>query len=253
MSLRLRENYKVQFDNVDFKGYLSINGISSYMQIIAGKHASILGFNYYINQGVPDYYWILSRVKYVVNEYPKWEDEIQIETYPGGCEKLFAVRMFDLYNHKGDQIGYIIGDYILMDNHKKRPARIKGNETLAFLDFPYEGEALTKFKAPNQDIRQEALHIEKRKAYYSELDLNGHMNNAHYVRWIADMFGVEQFENYEIATLEINYNVSITYGAQVEIFLVQQEDKEHYMVYGNSLDGDIQYFISKVQLRKRSK
>lgn len=253
MTLRLRENYKVQFDSVDFNGYLSINGVSSYMQIIAGNHASILGFNYYINQGVPDYYWILSRVKYVINEYPKWEDEIQIETYPGGYEKLFAVRMFDLYNKQGNKIGYIIGDYILMDAHKKRPARIKGNETLAFLNFPYEGELLAKLKAPTGDIRNEALHIEKRKAYYSELDLNGHMNNAHYVRWIADMFGVEQFESYEIAELEINYNVSITYGTEVEVFLLQEQDEDHYTICGNSLDGTVQYFISKVQLRKRMK
>lgn len=253
MTLRLRENYKVEFDHVDFKGYLSINGISSYMQIIAGNHASILGFNYYMNQGMPEYYWILSRVKYVIDEYPKWEDDIQMETYPGGCEKLFAVRLFDLYNKEGNPIGHIIGDYILMDTHKKRPARIKGNETLAFLDFPYEGEVLTKLKAPIEDIKNQAVYSEKRKAYYSELDLNGHMNNAHYVRWVADMFSVEQYENYEIAELEINYNVSITYGTEVEIFLVPEEDETHYTICGNSLDGKVQYFISKVKLRKRVK
>lgn len=251
MTLRLKEKYKIRFDSVDFKGNLSINGISSYMQIIAGNHASILGFNYYKNEGTPEYYWILARVKYVIDVYPKWEEELQIETYPGGCEKLFAVRLFDLYDGANRPIGYIIGDYILMDTHKKRPARIKGNETLAFLDFPYEGESLNKLGLPKEELSQIATHIETRKAYYSELDLNGHMNNAHYVRWVADMFTMEQFENYEIASLEINYNVSITYGTRVQIFLVP-EAEEIYRVYGNSLDGKINYFVAEVSLRKRN-
>ena len=112
---------------------------------------------------------------------------------------------------------------------------------------------LTKLKAPIGDIKNQAVYSEKRKAYYSELDLNGHMNNAHYVRWVADMFSLEQYESYEIAELEINYNVSITYGTEVEIFLVPEEDETHYTICGNSLDGKVQYFISKVKLRKRVK
>ncbi|MEE1073236.1 MAG: thioesterase [Cellulosilyticum sp.] len=249
MSLRLRETYQVQFDSIDFAGKMSLNGICNYMQIIAAHHASNLGFNYYKNSTMPEYYWILSRVKYVIDTYPTWEDEIQIETYPGGCEKLFAVRLFDICDIEGKKLGYIIGDYILMDAAKKRPARIKGNTgSLAFLDFPYEGESLPKLKVPRKGESYEVLNRERRKAYYSEMDLNGHMNNAHYVRWTLDMLPLELLKEKEVSSLEINYNTSITYGTEVEIILTLDE-RDGYMVYGNSLDGETNYFAARVCLR----
>lgn len=245
MTLKLRENYKVQFDAIDFTGKISLNGLCSYMQIIAANHASILGFNYYKNSEMPEYYWILSRVKYVIDEYPKWEDEIAMETYPGGYEKLFAVRLFDLYNNEGRKIGHIIGDYILMDAAKKRPIKIKGcSGELAFLDFPYEGESLGKLKIPEGEILKE----ERRKAFYSEMDLNEHMNNAHYVRWSIDALPIEKLRTHEISTFEINYNTSITYGVEVRIKVVQ-ESEEVLVVYGNSIDDQTNFFVTSITLR----
>lgn len=248
MSLKLRETYKVQFDTIDFTGKITMNGLSSYMQMIAANHASILGFNYYKNSKTPEYYWILSKVKYVIDEYPEWEDEVEMETYPGGYEKLFAIRLFDLYN-KGKKVGHIIGDYVLMDAAKQRPAKIKGaTGSLAFLDFPYEGESLEKLKATNK----EPIRIETRKAYYSELDLNGHMNNAHYVRWIVDMLPLECFKTHEIRSLEVNYNVSIMYGTEVKLELIQ-EDEATYMVSGNNMDDTTNYFRARIRLEKIKK
>lgn len=245
MTLKLRENYKVQFDAIDFTGKISLNGLCSYMQIIAANHASELGFNYYKNGEMPGCYWILSRVKYVIDEYPKWEDEIAMETYPGGYEKLFAVRLFDLYNDSGRKIGHIIGDYILMDAVKKRPLKIKGaTGNLAFLDFPYEGESLNKLKIPSGEVIKE----ERRKAFYSEMDLNEHMNNAHYVRWSIDALPIERLKTHEISSFEINYNASVTYGVEVEIKLIE-ESQNVYIVYGNSLDGNTNFFVTRICLR----
>lgn len=244
MSLRLKEEYKVQFDAVDFKGKITINGLCSYMQIIAANHASLLNVNYYKNSEGPQYYWILSKVKYVIDEYPRWEERVTLETYPGGYEKLYAVRLFDIYNEAGRKIGHIIGDYLLMDPDKKRPVKIKGGgEALSFLDFPYEGECLTKLKIP-----EGVLKVEKRKAYYSEMDLNEHMNNGHYIKWVVDMLPLEILRTHEISNFEINYNTSVTYGTEVKVVLTQNEEGA-YVIYGNSIDDTINYFVATVVLR----
>ena len=244
MSLRLKEEYKVQFDAVDFTGKITINGLCSYMQIIAANHASLLNVNYYKNNEGPQYYWILSKVKYVIDEYPRWEEKVTLETYPGGYEKLYAVRLFDIYNEAGRKIGYIIGDYLLMDPDKKRPVKIKGGgEGLSFLDFPYEGECLPKLKIP-----EGVLKIENRKAYYSEMDLNEHMNNGHYIKWVVDMLPLEVLRTHEISSFEINYNTSVTYGTEVKVVLSQNEDGA-YVIYGNSMDDTTNYFVATVILR----
>ena len=243
--LKLREKYKVQFDQIDFSSKITMNGISSMMQVIAANHASLLGFNYYKNSDTASYYWILSRVKYVIESYPKWEDEVEMETYPGGYDKLFAVRLFDIYSKNQEKIGYIIGDYVLIDSAKMRPVSLKGQQgELACLDFPYQGEKLKKLTLPKGiSIRQE-----KRKAYYSEMDLNGHMNNAHYIKWIVDLLPIAIFEEYEIHTLEVNYNTSITYGVEVYTELIK-EDICHYTVCGMNEERTIQYFIACIELK----
>ena len=246
MELRLKQTQKIEFEAIDFTGKLSINGLSHYMQTIAAKHASKLGFNYYKNEERPKYYWILARAKYTIHAYPLWEEKISLETYPGGYDKLFAVRLFDIYDDQEKCIGNIIGDYILMDGAKERPVRIKGAEgPLAFLDFPYEGYSLSKLPLPEKIIKEEI-----RKAYYSEIDLNGHMNNAHYVKWCVDMLSLEQLQEMEIESLQINYNTSVTYGTSVKVILGENPEGG-YLIAGNSIDDAVNYFIALLTLRAR--
>lgn len=244
MNLRLREEHQVEFTEIDFTGKLTINSISDWLQIIAANHASQLGISYYKDCGTVEYYWVLSRVKYVIDEYPKWEDHVAIETYPGGYNKLFAVRLFDLIDSKGKMWGYIIADYLLLDGQKKRPVRIKGAESpLDILDFPYEGERLEKVECVGTPIQEEI-----RKARYSELDLNQHMNNGHYIKWIMDILPLEFLRDKEISSLQVNYNTSVTYGEQVKIALIQVEEDD-FRVCGTSLDGEVNYFTARVTVR----
>lgn len=243
MEVKHREEFKVNFDTVDFTGKLSLYGLSEFMQIIAAEHASILDINFYKNTAGPCCYWIVSRAKYVMNRYPKWEDTITLETYPGGYDKLYAVRKFDINDQEGNQLGYIIGDYLLMDMEKKRPVQIKGGTgALSILNFPYEGEKLTKLKIP-----EEVIKVENRKAYYSEMDLNKHMNNSHYVKWALDMLPIESFKTHKVSSLEINYNAPIICGDEVKLRLGRNETG-HYMVYGNTADDAKNYFIAEIEL-----
>lgn len=248
MKVRLKEAFLVDFDVIDFSGKMSIHGLSNYMQMIASHHANELEFNFYKNGNDAGLFWIISKVKYVMESYPKWDEKITIETYPGGYDKLYAVRLFDICNDAGQKIGYIIGDYLLMDSEKLRPVRIKGGQgALKILDFPYEGEKLQKLKEPDEIIKEE-----RRKAYYSEMDLNGHMNNSHYVKWAMDMLPLELIKNFEVSSLEINYNASIQYGAEVKM-LFGRNKSGTYIVSGSSVEEGKNYFIAEIKLQEREK
>ena len=105
MRLHLKEEHRVEFGEIDFKEKLTLNGIVYYMQQVAANHAIKLNFSYYKSEDKSPYYWVISRVKFIMATYPKWQEHVSIETYPGGYNKLFAVRLFDLTNEKGDKIG----------------------------------------------------------------------------------------------------------------------------------------------------
>lgn len=247
MKVQLKEEYEVQVDDIDFSSQLSMLGLAKHMQNIAAHHAADLGFNYYKDGVEPRYYWVLSRVKYSLNTSVKWQEKFSLTTYPGGYDKLFAVRLFDIQDAQGEPIGSIIGDYILMDVQKGRPACINtGESAFEVLNFPYEGEKLEKLSVPTEGIIAE----ERRKARYSEIDLNGHMNNIQYIKWILDMLPLEVYKKQEVESLQINYNKSIMYQDEIKVVLGTTKE-EGYRVAGVSLDGKTNYFTAHIMLRNR--
>lgn len=233
------KSFKVNFRDVDLRMKLRMSSLVDYMQEIAGEHAYELGLNFFGQE--QEVYWIVSRAKMHLEEYPNWEEMITIKTYPAGIDKLFAVRRFDIYNEAGKEIGYIIGNYILLDSATHRPVRPTGLEgPIAKLCYPYAGESLAKLKAP--------MHVEmedSRKARYSEVDINGHMNNAHYVRWAIDMMSSEELARKEVQSIQTNYTTSITEGDEVKIIRGLDENG-HTLIQGTSLDGKIVYWTSEI-------
>lgn len=233
------KEFKISFRDVDLSMKLRMSSLVDYMQEIAGEHAYQLGLNFFGQE--QEVYWIVSRAKMHLDEYPNWEEMITIKTYPAGIDKLFAVRRFDIYNEAGKEIGYIIGNYILLDTQTNRPVRptsLKGS--IEKLCYPYEGECLDKLKGPN------LIEIEdSRKARYSEVDINGHMNNAHYVRWTIDMMSSDELSKRQVQSIQTNYTTSIMEGNTVKI--VRGLDEEgNTIVQGMSVDEKVVYWTSKM-------
>ncbi len=244
MQLRWKEKFKIEFEDIDFTEKLAMHGIVHYMQQIAANHAIQLGFSFYKSENKSTYYWVIARVKFEMQKYPCWQEEISVETYPGGYDKLFAVRLFDILDASGEQVGHIIGNYILMDAETGRPVKIKGiKEPLNVLDFPYGGEKLDKIDLSCRIVKEDI-----RKARYTEIDVNKHMNNAYYVKWVVDMIPLEAFYHKEIESLQLNYNTSVTYDTKVKV-IMGVNDKEELIVYGTSLDEETNYFSAKLRMR----
>lgn len=237
--------FTIEFRDVDQNGFLKMNTLVDYMQETSNEHAALLGIDFLEPYEGKQYYWIVSRAKMELETYPKWKETIRIETYPVGVEKLFAVRRFNLFNEKDEQLGYIIGYYILMDAENFRPARFK-----MFADqFPlfkenYEGEVLDKLEMTETILREDL-----RKVRSGEIDSNKHMNNAHYIRWSTDLFTCEELVTRPIKSIQTNYITSLLEGDVAKILLASSE-KGTYIVQGTSEDQKIIYWTSHIQLHE---
>ncbi|MGL5677497.1 MAG: acyl-[acyl-carrier-protein] thioesterase [Cellulosilyticaceae bacterium] len=237
------KTFKINYRDVDLEGNLRMSALVDYMQEVSGEHARLLGLDYSGDDNEDRIFWIVSRAKMHLETLPKWLETIRIETYPDGIDKLFAVRRFNIYNSDEEQIGYIIGNYILLDCDTHRPVRIKNLKgPITKLDWVYEGETLPKLKGP------EIVEVEdSRKVRSSEIDLNHHMNNAHYIRWSVDMFTTEELNKRPIKSIQTNYITSLVEGDTAHI--VRGLDEEgNTLIQGTSLDGSIVYWTSKVVL-----
>ena len=108
-SLRFEKEYRVHVYETGPDGRLNLYSLFNYLQDIASDHAVKLGF------GRDDLmrdnrFWVLSRMYAEISEWPKWEDNIIVKTWPAGTDKLFALRNYEVTFPDGTayRIRYII-------------------------------------------------------------------------------------------------------------------------------------------------
>lgn len=198
--------FRVRSYESDRTGTLKPHTLLNYFEEAAQQHATELGFGF--EQLKRDQqFWVLSRLEAVVEDSPKWGDGVTLETWPKSVSRLFAIRDFLLYgdgNEGSEPLVRASSAWLLMDAASGRPLRpekylpegplLRNAEKHALenlpgkLTFPENGEELLS----EVDVQ------------YSDLDVNNHVNNSVYLRWIDDAVRTTGADR-ELTRLELNF------------------------------------------------
>ena len=232
----------IQFSETNFKLKLKLFSLVNKMQETSSLHAEALGMGYDAleTHGLG---WIISRYKITMTRYPSWEENLTIETWPSGIDRLFAMRRFRIYDENKVQIGSIHCAYILISTKTGRIQRISALPVpLPIIEDDEKAEELQKL-----EMIGTLVSTCKRQVHYTDIDLNMHMNNACYVQWIEDCFPLEKHEDMEIRDLQVNFISGAKLGEEVEIKLYQEkENGETYYIKGFEKLGKRDIFHAKV-------
>jgi acyl-ACP thioesterase len=208
------ETYPVGFTAVDESDGLTLAAAFDYFQEAAIRHAENLGVGRdpmaALGQG-----WVLSRISVAMRRRPRQTEPVTVRTWPRGWEKLFAIRDFDIQDGDGTPLAIARSRWLIVDLEKRRPLRpqaIMGklplNEGLDAL--PEGGKGLD----PVLGMERAA----ERTAVYSDIDFNGHMNNARYVQWIQDITEPGTLGQAKAMRLDINYLREVKLGETLELW-----------------------------------
>ncbi len=208
------ERFKVCTWDVDRADRLTLAAAFNYFQDAAGHHASDLGVGteYMREHGQV---WILSRMSARIDYRPGWGARLRARTWPRGTDRLFAVRDYELWDEAGTRIGVGRSAWLIVDAATFRPRR---PEELA-AGLP-SNDGLEALPGGGQAIRQsEGLSpVASRAVAYSDLDYNGHMNNARYVQWIQDALDPDELAAAPSLRLDINYLSEMLPGEAGDIY-----------------------------------
>ncbi|MFP3043440.1 thioesterase [Treponema primitia] len=211
------ESFPVGFTAVDESGHLSMAAAFDYFQEAAIRHAEALGVGrapmMELRQG-----WVLSRMSVLMERRPRQEEQITVRTWPRGWEKLFAIRDFDILDGAGIPIVRARSCWLIVDIDKRRPLRPQA--TMEKLPLNDGLNSLADGGTGLEAREAEGYHPEKlgeRRAAYSDIDFNGHMNNARYVQWIQDITAPDTLIRAKTMRLDINYLNEIKLGETLEI------------------------------------
>lgn len=212
-------HYQVKSYQSDQNGLLKVDSLFHFMQEVAWDHAKENNFGYE-SLKEKNAFWVLSRVKVVVEKYPEWQDEITVRTWPKGTESFFAKRDFQ-FSHLGNKIINATSYWLIVDHNHRRPKK-PSDFNLNELDYhPYEAMPDRLIKI-NINMNASPKFSTTYSVLPSDMDVNHHVNNATYIRWFTDLF-LSQESNHSICEFEINYLLECGENESVTINIFKTE------------------------------
>ena len=206
----LRRSYAIRSYEVNAGGRLSIPSIFNLLQDAASSHALKLGVS------VPqllagNYTWVLSRVFLKMNQHPGWGDTIQVQTWPSGIQRVFALRDFDI-RQDDRTIGSCVSAWIIIDAANRRPVR---PTSFTRQLNPVDREHVLDHSLGKLPVLK-TPQIEKRfSVRYRDLDINQHVNNVSYIEWLLECIPGIFENNCCLSELEVNFLGEALHGNRV--------------------------------------
>jgi acyl-ACP thioesterase len=245
-----QETFPVRFGAIDRSDRLTLDAIFQFFQEAAICHAENLsvGREDMLRTGQ---IWILSRMSVIVKRRPKYFENITVRSWPRGGEKLFAVRDYDIRDKDDVPVVSARSGWIVLDVEKRRPIRPQ-----SLMDNLPQNEGENALSPEDGAIaaleeRSNLQKIAERKALYTDLDFNGHVNNVRYIQWIEDALEPQFLENADSMRLDINYLNEILGGEDIDIMSVNIEDPacaEAFAFEGKKTENSQSAFRAELRL-----
>ncbi len=212
MKNTLEQSYTVSSFQVDPNGKARLAALANFLQETAYKHADSLQLGYRQLAG-NNSAWILSRMRIRVIEYPDWDEELTVETWPHGIEKLFAMRDFRIRNNDGLTIAEASTAWLMVDSETHRPLRIPPD----FISIEIRSDSVFEQSPGKIQMPPGMTVCDTRTVKYADLDVVGHVNNVKYIEWCIDAIDPDLVMKQGISDFSINFISEARLGEQVEI------------------------------------
>ena len=223
----------------DLGGLWKPSAILTAMQETAGMHSHILGCGRetLVQKGVV---WVLTRCEVQMEKEARMGSRLSIETFPMPLRRWFFPRYFVFRDEEGAQVGAAGTLWVLFDLEKRcmvAPGDVAGA-------IPDNSDLTPPLGVPGPVPRlTTGGTLERaRTPVYSELDVNGHVNNARYADWLCDALGLEVMREYRVKTMRLSYAAEIRPGQAMELRLTRDglayhltgahEGKTHFEIGG---------------------
>ena len=232
---KFTQNFTIPCYDTDASWRLKPTSFMNLAQEAAGLHAVHLGFGY-DDLIVNNTAWILSRVHIEFLDTPKWRENITLTTWHKGLNRLFYLRDFILTDGNGKERVKATTSWLVLNLETRRLVRDPQlmEEGTVNLENAIETPA-DKVQLP-KDV--EPVLAFEHVVGYSDVDMNGHANNAMYMQWAMDAVDYDIASARPVRELTINFNHETKAGDSVALYryVVEQEDGLHVFVEGKVSD-----------------
>lgn len=241
--IRFVQNFVIPCYDTDAAWRLKPSAFMNLAQEAAGQHAVYLGFGY-DDLIVSNTAWILSRLNIKFLDTPLWRDEITLTTWHKGLNRLFYIRDFVLTDKDGKERVKATTSWLVMNLENRRLVR---DPKLVDMDGICTDDAIEtpadKVQMP-KDV--EAVYVMDHRVSYSDVDTNGHTNNAMYMQWAMDTVEYEIASTRPVKEVTINFNHETKAGDIISLYRTSVEKEDGLHVFVEGILGDVSAFCVEI-------
>lgn len=241
MALESTRDYRLRWMDFDRYGHLQPAAVLDIFQDIATLHAEEIGIgrDSMLEQGV---IWVVVRTKLEMVAEAEHFQVVTVRTWPHSLSKFSFIRDFTMHDEHGKLLAKASQEWVLMNVETRKFASPKDcyQGPVDFCEdrvFEKKARKTPAFEEGNQPVRTVA-------AAYSDIDVNGHVNNAMYANFVVN--ALQPDADFSLKTLQIDYRYEALPGQPLFIHTLVEEGRT--LLKGLSEDGTV-LFAALVESR----
>jgi len=190
------------------------------LQDIAGEHCERICGGGPASAADRSLMWIITRMQVAAVRMPEYMETVQLETWTGRVSHGMFRRYYCIADLSGETLVSASSVWALM---RAADRSLVMDPAACGVDVPAcpdrsEPEMPGRMRMPG--LTERAC----RKARYSELDMNGHLNNTRYLDWADDLAQREFHDSHSLQSFSIHYRSEIRADAEAELHWALTED-----------------------------
>lgn len=236
-------NYSVTTLHADCFGRARISSLLRFAQDAAEEHCLQLGTDWN-SMAKRNYFWAVIRQRMEITRLPRTGETVTVKTWPMPTSRVAYPRATAGYDEAGNELFRVISLWVIMDRTSR--AMIRPDKSgIDVFGTTFGSELKAPSGLPAGTFEHELL----RPVSFSDLDVNGHMNNTRYLDWVCDLLPADFHREHPIKGFTICYMSEALEGQQLQL---SWSDGEVLRVDGNlsqtSVDaGHTRIFSAQVE------
>lgn len=204
-----RKTYAVSRSHADRFGRLKPSALLSFAQETAEEHCAQLALGSEA-LALQNLFWAVVRHRVQLIRLPRIGETITIETWPMPTTRSAFPRATAAYDDQGNEVFRVISLWVLVD--KTSRSMVLPEKSGIDLTGTLRGCELA---APASIVAKAMEKTVARRVGYTELDCNGHMNNARYMDWVDDLLPCAFHREHPAKEFTLCYHSEATEGQNI--------------------------------------
>lgn len=211
------EKRKIELMDVDYQGHAKPDFYFERFTQLATDDAYVRG--YYTKEMEDTYGWVVSKQTLTINEPLNYQDEVTFKTKPGKGSHVIFPRLY-IIEREGKEVARCISQWTLIDLKHRLIIPPKK------LGLTMEAEPI-KDRPARLSPLEDAELVSHYTPLYSDIDLNGHLNNARYLKIVSDLIPLDFYEDHLLKKVTIYYKKELMPHNTMDIY-IKKEDLTYY-------------------------